>query len=430
MRFNLNQPTLLKQFPVDSSLLAESQKTSLASGVLCHEAYTWGSHLVLFNDKKETLGYVFASHVKLDLPLTPYFHPEAKLTSIVKACQSMGITKVEQQAYVLATIHHETAGTMLPIKEFGGERQAVKLGYDGGANYFGRGFVQLTHRYNYLKFASILGLDLVSNPNLALNPSTSLYIAVYGMKNGTFTGKKLSDYITGGKLDYVNARRIINGNDKAQLIAKYAVDYADDIRNDFAKAKGVEKKLVDSYIGINPSRIKLLSQRDNHGDLNNDGRDDSVQTCNVHAVTMAVNALKKDTNYTVKELDAKVVKMPGSRYSHANLVTLMRGYNVTSEFSTSTPESKLLAHLETGNPAIWCNLLTHSGHIVVIAGYNKTTKKYLVYDSWGEPTNYKGKWIYQDIRKPYWLSQSAFRDSGMNGTNAVSHWLHLVSLIR
>ena len=34
-------------------------------------------------------------------------------------------------------------------------------------------------------------------------------IMKYGFVNGTFTGKKLTDYIDGDKLDYFNARRII-----------------------------------------------------------------------------------------------------------------------------------------------------------------------------------------------------------------------------
>jgi putative chitinase len=44
----------------------------------------------------------------------------------------------------------------------------------------------------------------------------------YGMRNGSFTGKKLSDYINQNKCDYSNARRIINGVDRQALIAGYA----------------------------------------------------------------------------------------------------------------------------------------------------------------------------------------------------------------
>ncbi|WP_449397146.1 hypothetical protein [Devosia riboflavina] len=44
------------------------------------------------------------------------------------------------------------------------------------------------------------------------------------MTKGTFTGKKLQDYINSDQCNYVEARRIVNGKDKdkAALIAGYA----------------------------------------------------------------------------------------------------------------------------------------------------------------------------------------------------------------
>jgi hypothetical protein len=44
-----------------------------------------------------------------------------------------------------------------------------------------------------------------------------------GMEKGLYTGKKLSDYINQSRCDYVQSRRIINGMDRAKLIADYAV---------------------------------------------------------------------------------------------------------------------------------------------------------------------------------------------------------------
>lgn len=44
-----------------------------------------------------------------------------------------------------------------------------------------------------------------------------------GMKKGWFTGKKLDNYFKPGQLpNYEEARRIINGQDKAQTIADIA----------------------------------------------------------------------------------------------------------------------------------------------------------------------------------------------------------------
>jgi hypothetical protein len=42
------------------------------------------------------------------------------------------------------------------------------------------------------------------------------------MKNGVFTSKKLDHYINSQKVDFLNARRVINGTDKMNLIASYA----------------------------------------------------------------------------------------------------------------------------------------------------------------------------------------------------------------
>ncbi len=45
------------------------------------------------------------------------------------------------------------------------------------------------------------------------------------MVKGTFTGKKLSDYITSLSVDYEGARRIINGTDKKKVISQYAKEF-------------------------------------------------------------------------------------------------------------------------------------------------------------------------------------------------------------
>lgn len=45
---------------------------------------------------------------------------------------------------------------------------------------------------------------------------------IVGMTNGLFTGKKLNHYFNPNGVDYKSARKIINGSDKAELIASYA----------------------------------------------------------------------------------------------------------------------------------------------------------------------------------------------------------------
>jgi len=145
-------------------------------------------------------------------------------------------------AYMLGTTHHETGRTMQPIKEWGsdayffrmydhkGQRPDVakQLGntQDGdGVAFCGRGYVQLTGRANYTKWAAKTGQPLVDRPDLVLQADIATVILMEGMIAGSFTGKKLGDYFSGATADWVNARRIINRLDKAQLVASYATKY-------------------------------------------------------------------------------------------------------------------------------------------------------------------------------------------------------------
>lgn len=125
-------------------------------------------------------------------------------------------------AYALATTYHETAHTMQPVPENGrgaGKAYGVII---NGKVYYGRGYVQLTWIDNYRKIGDLLKVDLVGNPELALSPPIAAQILCEGMDHGLFTGKKLADFFNGTKTDWENARRIINGLDRAALIAGYA----------------------------------------------------------------------------------------------------------------------------------------------------------------------------------------------------------------
>ena len=122
-------------------------------------------------------------------------------------------------AYALGTAHHETDRKFGPIREYGLGRGKPY------APYYGRGLVQLTWNYNYAKMGKKLGIKLLENPDLALEVKNAIPIMFIGMTDGTFTGKKLANYFNKSNEDWVQARRIINGLDKAQLIADYAKRY-------------------------------------------------------------------------------------------------------------------------------------------------------------------------------------------------------------
>lgn len=122
-------------------------------------------------------------------------------------------------AYALATTYHETAATMQPVTEYGSSSYLRGKPY---WPYIGRGYVQLTWDYNYRKMGGKLGVDLMApNEDRALDPALAAKILFVGMRDGDFTGKKLSDYFNATADEPVAARRIINGNDRASMIAGY-----------------------------------------------------------------------------------------------------------------------------------------------------------------------------------------------------------------
>lgn len=147
-------------------------------------------------------------------------------------------------AYALATAWHETGFTMQPIEEQGDagyfrrlyDRQsplaarravAAALGNSrngDGALFHGRGYAQLTGRRNYTLMQKTFDVDLTSDSaaaDRALEPGLAARILFKGMNEGLFTGRRFRHYFSGKTSDWVNARRIINGLDRADEIAHY-----------------------------------------------------------------------------------------------------------------------------------------------------------------------------------------------------------------
>lgn len=122
-------------------------------------------------------------------------------------------------AYILATVKHETGDTYLPVKEayWIEDAEAWRKKNLPYWPWYGRGFVQMTWERNYQIAGQKLGLDLTTDPDVVMEPETSFKILSRGMREGWFTGKKLSDYKA-----YKDMRRVVNGTDKADKIAEYA----------------------------------------------------------------------------------------------------------------------------------------------------------------------------------------------------------------
>jgi hypothetical protein len=152
---------------------------------------------------------------------------QGTIEAIRYECNQHGLTLRTQQAYVLATAQHETAGTFRPLEEYGrGKgRSYGKPHPQTGKIYYGRGFVQLTWLSNYQKYSKILGIDMVNRPELACDPNVALFILVHGMRHGAFTGVALPQYVNNASADFLNARRVVNRMDRAAHIANLARNY-------------------------------------------------------------------------------------------------------------------------------------------------------------------------------------------------------------
>jgi hypothetical protein len=157
---------------------------------------------------------------------------------ILAECISSGVTLHAQIAYVLATSEHE-AGCGKWMKELWGPTP-VQRSYEGrtdlrntlpgdGLRFRGRGYVQITGRRNYNQWAHRLGIDIVADPDrVASDPSLAAKILVQGMRDGTFTGKKLLDFIRPGEEPaFFDARAIVNGDKRknGEKIASHARNY-------------------------------------------------------------------------------------------------------------------------------------------------------------------------------------------------------------
>ena len=139
---------------------------------------------------------------------------------IVKALEEEGIFDSNVLSYALATIEHETDSTFEPIEEIQGSISARRLGYEGGKNYFGRGFIQLTHLRNYRMIGQRLGMgdQLVDHPELASEPEVAAKVLAAFFKDNDIARRASNG-------DFVSARSPVNPDRNGYRVAKMAYRY-------------------------------------------------------------------------------------------------------------------------------------------------------------------------------------------------------------
>lgn len=215
---------------------------------------------------------------------------------------------VRHIAYALATTYHETAGSMQPVEEgyYLGNVTRVRnfqktLRY---YPYYGRGYVQLTWETpkipNYSKASKALGIDFVKNPVLVMVPANAFKILTLGMHEGWFTGKKLSDYIRGAACDYRTARKIINGMDKAGLIAGYARLFEKILRNSaVSTSTAIPTASESSPIGNDPPEPTVPPITQNAEQITNIGNSPPPSGSKPGDAPIQVTTGSKITNWVV-----------------------------------------------------------------------------------------------------------------------------------
>jgi putative chitinase len=168
-------------------------------------------------------------------PQTPVANIQTNLPHVLQGLVTQNLADKPMVLMALATIRAETA-SFQPISEYesqfntppGGapfslydyKASLANTGPPDGANFRGRGFVQLTGRYNYTKYGAQIGADLVNNPELANDPViASTLLAVFLLDSQA----KIRTALAANNL--AAARKLVNGgsNGLADFVSAFTI---------------------------------------------------------------------------------------------------------------------------------------------------------------------------------------------------------------
>jgi hypothetical protein len=210
--------------------------------------------------------------VRVDTAFVAKLFPFTKTSNIVQnlpyvtsALAAFGLTDINMISVALGTIRAETE-SFVPIAELPshfntlpGQAAFSAYGYDtklgkslgnknpgDGARFRGRGYVQLTGRYNYEKYGEILEILLADNPESASSPEVAAcLLAAYLNVNRERLTKALA------KDDLKAARKVVNGG-------IHGLDRFSDTFRKAQKAWAAAKPLVGAAAEIPAATIFAL----------------------------------------------------------------------------------------------------------------------------------------------------------------------------
>lgn len=152
----------------------------------------------------------------------------ANWPTIEAALDSLGCASNLTAVAALATIRVECPPFKPRTEEYNGTPEEYFKRYDNrpdlgnttpgdGLKFRGRGYIQITGKANYTSYGHNLGVDLIANPDAALEPNTAAAIfAVYFRDHHIAAAAEAKDWehvrrlVNGGLNDYADFLKYVN----------------------------------------------------------------------------------------------------------------------------------------------------------------------------------------------------------------------------
>lgn len=205
----------------EAAVLAFQQSEGLAADGIVGPATATALGLAAIPVVPSAIPGVTTVVVSQMFPVTPIGNIKANLPFVLTALVNANLPDKMMVLMALATIRAETE-SFEPISEgasrfntspsghpfdlYDNRKDLGNTGSPDGANFRGRGFVQLTGRANYTQYGREIGQDLVGNPTLANDPTIA----------GVLLARFLDDRENAirqalAQNDLAHARRLVNG---------------------------------------------------------------------------------------------------------------------------------------------------------------------------------------------------------------------------